>query len=138
MGSYIIGDRQVVYAQRFCDHVGCYTPHVGTFRAGKGFIRKSSIYPLGRCKAGHLSVPCPRKPLDVLRVVMPGANFTEHCLALPDVAQRQLRGYTDDEQWIGQSLQPEDVEVLQQRAAELDAQGYMSMAPYFSSCRMPH
>lgn len=38
MGSYIIGDRQVVYAQRFCDHVGCYTPHVGTFRAGKGFM----------------------------------------------------------------------------------------------------
>jgi hypothetical protein len=72
--------------------------HVST----PGFIRKSSIYPLGRCKAGHLSVPCPRKPLDVLRVVMPGANFTEHCLALPDVAQRQLRGYTDDEQWIGQ------------------------------------
>lgn len=139
IGSYIIGGHQVVYAQRFCDHVGCYIPRdVGTFRTGKGFIRKSSIYPLGRCKAGHLSVPCPRKPLDVLRVVMPGWNFTEQCLALPDVAQRRLRGFSDDEQWIRQSLQPEDVEVLQQRAAELEAQGYMSMAPYFSSCRMPH
>ena len=39
---------------------------------------------------------------DVLRAVMPGWNFTEHCLALPDVAQRQLRGFSDDAQWIGQ------------------------------------
>ena len=45
MGSYIIGDHQVVYAQRFCDHVGCYTPHVGTFRAGKGFMASGWCFP---------------------------------------------------------------------------------------------
>ena len=66
-------------------------------------IRKTSIYPMARCKAGHFSVPCPRKPLDVLRVVMPGWNFTEHCLALPDVALRQQRGYEDDEIWSQES-----------------------------------
>jgi len=55
-------------------------------------------------------------------------------LALPDVVKRQQRGYLTDEPWLRSGLTLEDVEVLRRRAAQLDAEGYMSMTPYFGSC----
>eukprot|EP00435_Cladocopium_sp_Y103_P023987 s3036_g5.t2 len=64
------------------------------------------------------------------------SNLNEkwHCLALPDVVKRQQRGYLTDEPWLHSGLTLEDVEVLRRRAAQLDAEGYMSMTPYFASC----
>ena len=56
---------------------------------------------------------------------------------MPDVVKRQQRGYLTDEPWLHSGLTLEDVEVLRRRAAELDAEGYMSMTPYFGSCSLP-
>lgn len=50
------------------------------------------------------------------------------------MVKRQQRGYLTDEPWLHSGLTLEDVEVLRRRAAELDAEGYMSMTPYFGSC----
>lgn len=56
---------------------GCYIPRdAGTLRGGQGRLRSSAIRPLGRCKAGHISVPCPHKPLETLQATMPEVNFT--------------------------------------------------------------
>ena len=62
---------------RFSLNAG-YLPRVGTLRLAKGYLRSSTVYPLQRCKLGdHDAVPCPRKPLEVLKVTMPGWNFSE-------------------------------------------------------------
>ncbi|CAL1163298.1 unnamed protein product [Cladocopium goreaui] len=139
LATYVRGNGPSVFAQRYCvpalpGDSGCYIPRAGTLRGGQGRLRSSAIRPLGRCKAGHISVPCPHKPLETLQATMPEVNFTRHCLALPDVVKRQQRGYLTDEPWLRSGLTLEDVEVLRRRAAQLDAEGYMSMTPYFGSC----
>lgn len=55
-------------------------------------------------------------------------NDCRHCMALPDVAKRQQRGYSSDAVWMEEALSAEDVKILQQRAVELEMEGFMSMA----------
>lgn len=51
-------------------------------------------------------------------------------MALPDVAKRQQRGYSSDAVWMEEALSAEDVKILQQRAVELEMEGFMSMASW--------
>ena len=134
-----ITDGPVVYAQKYCipreRGSGCWFPHDGTFHRGHGKLRVSAIRPLGQCKAGSLSVPCPRKPLEALKAS--AALFTNiSCVALPDVADRIQ--YDSDHHarnsWLAEGLKQEDVDVLRARAAQLRREGYMSMAPYIENC----
>ena len=62
-----------------------------------------------------------------------GVNFSEHCVALPDLEQRRLRGYQSDA-WMA-SVRAADVEILRKEAERLEAEGYVSMLPYFSGCK---
>ena len=134
-----ITDGPVVYAQKYCipreRGSGCWFPHDGTFHRGHGKLRVAAIRPLGQCKAGFLSVPCPRKPLEALKAS--AALFTNiSCVALPDVADRIQ--YDSDHHarnsWLAEGLKQEDVDVLRARAAQLRRDGYMSMAPYIENC----
>ncbi|CAK9009382.1 unnamed protein product [Durusdinium trenchii] len=146
MGSYILGDRSI-YVQRYCvgdvmgQDWGCYIPRLGTLRTRGGRLPRAAIYPLQRCKCGSFSVPCPARPLEVLKATMPGWNFSEHCLPLPDIAQRRARRdgseadqADEEDSWVAEGLTAEDVQVLRDRAVELEKAGYMSMLPYFSTC----
>ena len=91
IATYIV-EGPIAYAQQYClpgalsgSGFGCWLPqNDGTFRGSRGRLRVSAIRPLGRCKAGHLSVPCPRKPLETLRATMI-VNFSSSCVALPDI-----------------------------------------------------
>lgn len=78
---------------------------------------------------------------EVLKATMPGWNFSEHCLPLPDIAQRRARRdrseadqADEEDSWVAEGLTAEDVQVLRDRAVELEKAGYMSMLPYFSTC----
>jgi len=139
IATYVIDKGQSVYAQRYCTNdlhggAGCYVPRdSGTLRAFFGRLRKSAIHPLQRCKAYDSWVPCPVNPLETLKATMKATNFTRHCVAFPDVAERKRRGYLSDQQMTEQ-LTLEDVEMLRKKAAQFDHEGYMSMTPYFSSC----
>ncbi|CAJ1339347.1 unnamed protein product [Effrenium voratum] len=147
IATYIMAERSV-YAQRYCPPSrrllgeplkrqlsACWVPrNRGTLKANFGRLARRAILPLGRCRAGHLAVPCPRRPLETLKATMPGVNFSQHCLAFPDVARRRARGYASDQQWLAEELSEEDVEILRRRAKELDDAGFMSMTPYFPSC----
>ena len=133
----------VAYAQRYCVYhhataLSCWIPHENTFRGSRGRLRVSAIRPLGRCKAGSFSVPCPHRPLETLRAMMP-ENYSASCIALPDVPQRQKRSLydSDNAEWLSEGLTQEDVAVLRAKAADLDREGYKSMTPYFSRCRWP-
>ena len=138
IATYII-DGPIAYAQKYClpsSHSAlrsrCWFPqNDGTFRGSRGRLRISAIRPLKRCKAGHLSVPCPREPLETLRATMT-VNFTGSCVALPDIEQRLERDLYDSDKdaWLSEGLTKEDVEILRQRAADLDKEGYLSMTPY--------
>eukprot|EP00439_Symbiodinium_sp_Y106_P044945 s1813_g5.t1 len=144
IATYIV-EGPTAHAQKYClpgapsgSGFGCWFPqHDGTFRGSRGRLRVSAIRPLGRCKAGHLSVPCPRKPLETLRATMM-VNFTNSCVALPDIKQRRERDLYDSDRdsWLSEGLVPEDVDILRSRAADLERDGYLSMAPYCSSS--PH
>eukprot|EP00931_Biecheleriopsis_adriatica_P040328 TRINITY_DN23108_c0_g1_i2.p1 TRINITY_DN23108_c0_g1~~TRINITY_DN23108_c0_g1_i2.p1 ORF type:complete len:381 (+),score=48.66 TRINITY_DN23108_c0_g1_i2:125-1267(+) len=150
--SYITGPDTggSVHVQEFCGRkpkLGsgprqptCEVPHnIGVFRSMKGRLRKAAIHPMGHCRAGHISVPCPRRPMETLQAMFHLTNVTATCMALPDVAARQNRDLPSDkrEAWQSQGLSLRDVEVLRNRSAELEAAGFMSMAPYFDSevCR---
>ncbi|OLQ04133.1 hypothetical protein AK812_SmicGene12848 [Symbiodinium microadriaticum] len=125
IATYII-DGPIAYAQQYClpsSHSAlrsrCWFPqNDGTFRGSRGRLRVSAIRPLKRCKAGHLSVPCPREPLETLRATM-NVNFTGSCVALPDIEQRLERDLYDSDKdaWLSEGLTKEDVEILRQRAA---------------------
>ena len=135
-----ITEGSVLFAQKYCLPQGlgadCWVSHDGTFHGSRGKLRLAAVRPLGRCKAGTLSVPCPRKPLEVLKASSPPyANMS--CVALPDVADRIQHGTyaSARNSWLSDGLTPEDVDILRARAAELDREGYMSMAPYFDNCR---
>ena len=138
IATYIV-EGPTAHAQKYClpgapsgSGFGCWFPqHDGTFRGSRGRLRVSAIRPLGRCKAGHLSVPCPRKPLETLRATMM-VNFTNSCVALPDIKQRRERDLYDSDRdsWLSEGLVPEDVDILRSRAADLERDGYLSMAPY--------
>ncbi|CAE7535744.1 LNX2 [Symbiodinium natans] len=137
-----VTEGSIVYAQKYClPHnlgSGCWLPHEGTFHQSRGKLRAAAIRPLGRCKAGAISVPCPRRPLEALKASLPStANVT--CIALPDVAQRLQRDrwQSDKDEWLSDGLTQEDVDILRSRALELDRQGYMSMTPYISDCWVP-
>ena len=145
--STYITEGSIVYAQKYCikrgDGAGCWYPHEGTFYQGHGKLRAAAIRPLGRCKAGSGSVPCPRKPLETLKAVFP-PWFNVTCAALPDVELRVQRDRfkSDRDGWLAEGLTQEDVDILQARAADLDAEGFMSMTPYLDACwtdkRRPH
>ena len=81
-----------LYVHRICQDDGsCIIPHdVGPMASTHGRLRKSSVRPLGRCRAGRITVPCPRRPVDTLRTFL-GYNFSKHCLALPDVSGNVVR-----------------------------------------------
>eukprot|EP00439_Symbiodinium_sp_Y106_P014573 s718_g2.t1 len=133
IATYITEGR-IAFAQQYCpgDGIGCWIPRTdGSFRGSQGRLRVSAIKPFGRCKAGDLSVPCPRKPLEALRA-MTGINFTKSCVALPDIKERLDRNIyaSDKDQWLSEGLTREDVDILRRRAADLDRAGYMSMTPY--------
>ncbi|CAE8705170.1 unnamed protein product [Polarella glacialis] len=139
--SYIThpGFGDMVHVQRFCpDGEGsgtCYVPSAGAFWPAHGRLRRSHIQPLGRCRSGRISVPCPRRPLETLKAFWDDLNST--CIAVPDVEKRSRRtGVLSDlrESWQSEGLTAEDVSVLRQRSAELDAAGFMSMTPYFGRC----
>ncbi|CAE7752153.1 DEGP10 [Symbiodinium necroappetens] len=134
-----ITEGSVLFAQKYClpQSLGsaCWFPDDGTFHGSRGKLRVAAVRPLGRCKAGTLSIPCPRKPLEVLKASSPPwANIS--CVALPDVADRiQHSNYASvRNSWLSEGLTPEDVDILRARAAELDREGYMSMTPYFDNC----
>ena len=131
-----ITDGSVVYAQKYCiQGSGCWFPNEGTFSGGHGKLRVAAIRPLGQCKAGSLSVPCPRKPLEALKASAP--TYTNvSCVALPDVADRiQYDSYHHARNsWLAQGLKQEDVDILRSRAFQLHRDGYMSMTPFFENC----
>ena len=60
-------------------------------------------------------------------------NFSEDCVALPDLEQRSQRGYESDA-WMSE-VREADLEILWKEAQQLDAEGYVSMLPYFSGCK---
>ena len=140
-----ITEGPLAYAQKYCLQSTaltapvCWIARDSTFRGNQGRLRVSSIRPLGRCKAGSFSVPCPRKPLDTLRATMISVNFTGSCVAWPDVRERRERNLygSDQADWLSKGLTQEDVDILKGRAAHLHQAGYMSMTPYLglSSCR---
>ncbi|CAE8599372.1 unnamed protein product, partial [Polarella glacialis] len=138
--SYVASDAfgGIAYVQRFCPagpgSASCYVPaDVGAWKATAGRLRQADIYPLGRCKAGaRLSVPCPRRPLRTLQAFWNDMNGTS--IAVPDLEKRRIRtGVLSDlrETWQSEALSAEDVQILRQRSAQLDAAGFMSMTPYF-------
>ncbi|CAE7350956.1 unnamed protein product, partial [Symbiodinium pilosum] len=109
-----------------------------TFYQSRGKLRASAIEPMGRCKAGTIPVPCPRRPMETLRAMLPpGSNAS--CLALPDVESRKNRGKheSDRDDWLSEGLTREDVDILRARAADLNRQGFMSMLPYIDFCWNP-
>ena len=134
MATYIIEPGHSVFSQRFCDGLSepaCYIPRtVGSLRARQGRLRKSAIHPMGRCRAGRFSVPCPHRPLETLRATMVARNFTRDCVALPDLRERKLRGYVND-----QSLQLRD-------RAKHGRTGYLTVLqlprciPYMRTCSL--
>ena len=132
-----ITEGSVAYAQKYCvaGHgiSGCWYPHEGTLYQGLGKLRTSAIRPLGRCKAGSISVPCPRKPMEILKAVLP-MDSNASCLALPDVEKRRQRQTRGREGQLFRELTQEDVDILRSRAAELDREGFMSMTPYLDAC----
>ena len=101
IATYIIEPGRSVFSQRYCAGIsdpGCYIPRsVGTLSARQGRLRKSAIHPMGRCRAGRFSVPCPHRPLETLRATMVSRNFTRDCPALPDLQERKLRRWASDE-----------------------------------------
>ncbi|CAE7271183.1 unnamed protein product, partial [Symbiodinium microadriaticum] len=125
-----ITEGPIAIAQKYCPGagIGCWIPrNDGSFRGSQGRLRVSAIRPFGRCKAGDISVPCPRNPLETLRATTP-INFTKNCVALPDTKQRLDRDVyeSDKDPWLSEGLTGEDVDILRHRAAELDRDGYMS------------
>ena len=137
-----ITEGSVLFAQKYCLPKGlgadCWVSHDGSFHGSRDKLRLAAVRPLGRCKAGTLSVPCPRKPLEARKASSPPyANMRK--VALPDVADRIQHGTYASERnsWLSEGLTPEDVDILRAHAAELDREVCMSMAPYFDTCRRP-
>lgn len=112
---------------------GCYVPtNIGPLRGGGGLLRRDSILPPTQCCAGKLSVPCPRRPLETIEAMV-HSGLEASCISLPTT-----RGRDPDDPWTQRlqeaGLRAEDVRVLRERSARLEARGCRSMGPYFDGC----
>lgn len=84
------------------------------FQFWGGYCPETLIYPLAKCLCYGRSVPCPNRPLDILRG-WHGGEYKDSNLAYPP-------GKVSDEMR----------ELIEARAKELDAQGFHSMLPELS------
>jgi len=112
---------------------GCAVPGgIGPLQAAAGILSKSSVLPLGRCRAGNISVPCPRRPLDTI-LAMVHSGLDASCIALPTA-----HGRDPEDVWTQRLreslLNADDVHILRRRSEQLEAAGFLSMAPYFEIC----
>ena len=114
---------------------GCRVPlKLGPFQGASGglaVLSKKSIYPLKKCKALMRSIPCPYQPLDTL-IAMSHSGLSTSCIALPDTTGRGDDPFT--RHLASEGLNSEDVRILQDRAKDLERQGFQSMLPYFANC----
>eukprot|EP00933_Yihiella_yeosuensis_P040635 TRINITY_DN34975_c0_g1_i1.p1 TRINITY_DN34975_c0_g1~~TRINITY_DN34975_c0_g1_i1.p1 ORF type:complete len:545 (-),score=85.94 TRINITY_DN34975_c0_g1_i1:649-2283(-) len=111
---------------------GCVVPpNVGPLRHGRGTLSKDAIHPMGICRADTLSVPCPRQPLETI-LAMIHSGLSAGCIALPTAVGREA----DDpmtHRLASEGLTADDVRILRNRSARLNAMGFMSMTPYFEA-----
>lgn len=133
--SYITGgDNSYVFVHRVCEDGGeCQVPsNEGPSRHGGGRLRKDAIYPVARCLAHNRVVPCPQNPLEtILAMVHSGLNTS--CIALPTPHGRDMED-SNNRRLAAEGLCRDDVDILRERAAQLEDGGFKSMAPYFDRC----
>jgi len=111
----------------------CEVPQdVGPLRHGGGRLRKDAIYPLARCRAADIEVPCPSQPLETIRAMV-HTGLDASCIALPSTHGRDLEDPLN-QRLRTTGLCADDVRILRERSARLDAMGYLSMLPYFDNC----
>ena len=111
-------------------------PKLGPLQEANGGLAvlfKEAIYPLKKCKALRRSIPCPNKPLETL-IAMSHSGLSTSCIALPDTKGREDDPFT--RQLASEGLNSEDVRILQDRAQDLERQGFQSMLPYFGNCSL--
>eukprot|EP00927_Polykrikos_kofoidii_P077452 TRINITY_DN74393_c0_g1_i1.p1 TRINITY_DN74393_c0_g1~~TRINITY_DN74393_c0_g1_i1.p1 ORF type:complete len:583 (-),score=73.06 TRINITY_DN74393_c0_g1_i1:51-1799(-) len=127
------GDRSGSSAGMVDIGLNCTVPsNIGPLRYGGGVLRRDAIYPLGRCRASDFAVPCPHLPLETIRA-MAHSSLSASCVALPTVVGRDLEEHAT-RQLNEKGLCAEDVGILRERSAWLEALGYQSMAPLFEAC----
>eukprot|EP00928_Gymnodinium_smaydae_P011218 TRINITY_DN14167_c0_g1_i2.p1 TRINITY_DN14167_c0_g1~~TRINITY_DN14167_c0_g1_i2.p1 ORF type:complete len:201 (+),score=11.99 TRINITY_DN14167_c0_g1_i2:82-684(+) len=139
--SYIIGDgyvfQHILLDIPACATVAgralpflCFTYELPYWQHWKGRLPSGLLYPLRRCSLYNHSIPCPARPIEVLRGWNAGEyDLPEYCLAVPLLTQDRSSRDLRNSELARRGLTAADLMLLRRYALELDAAGFASFWP---------